>query len=50
MASEDCMDKGMFKGWTVRSPGAAKCKPEKNKKINYIWHLRVECMYGLRHV
>jgi len=27
MASEVCMGKCMFKGWTVRS---AKCKPKKN--------------------
>ena len=31
MASEVCMGKGMFKGWTVRS---AKRKPKK-RKINY---------------
>jgi len=34
MASEVCMDKGMCKGWTVRSPGSAKCKPKK-RTINY---------------
>jgi len=45
MASEVCMDKGMFKGWTV---WISNFEMQAKKKKDQLWHLCVECTYGLR--
>jgi len=46
MASEGCMDKGMYKSQTTESPGSAKMQA--NKRIGKLWSLCVECPSGLK--